>query len=533
MVCTPRDKNPGEVNEAKELGEVVMETGLDELDVVDVELPNNCMRGIEESPASSIFLDNASNPPSSDVAYTDDEQYEDHPLEIDLKRRRSVDPNMEEKIPYRMKKQKKVGEVEVGTDYGDDSRGDCGESRSAAASRKLKNSLKAGQFVVDGRKKVVFEEKCRQMDAGAKFRHGEKWEVLHSKCGKWSTMAEPYNTTRFKAHIGNCKSNHIKGRNGCIDDFFQPQKNSVCTMGALVESTGRPAIKARNQVFLSNHPGVDIDQDIPPIITESLPCLGLREEQNNQISKYISRTLTEGAGSRSDSKVTTELFGKNISYLQLGDRGKQFVQAAQVHSRLWTINCELQAIYSTNCQKVVGTKSTENACPECLAILKSKAFKKAVRTEPAPLALKKYIPHRWRTAATNLAINLAEINGLPGLLEAVSSLSLAIPSAVIDCNIHQDSEKSEWIRFVSDVLAGKHNDQKLLLGLISAANERLRREEHQVGLQNFSYTPFLLQFSSALSVITPEGYRLLATQLQLPTIRHHQCVPLVTCSQCV
>lgn len=90
----------------------------------------------------------------------------------------------------------------------------------------------------------------------------------------------------------------------------------------------------------------------------------------------------------------------------------------------------------------------------------------------------------------------------------------------------QDSEQSEWIRFVSDVLGGKHKDQKLLLGLVSAANEKLRRKERQVGLQNFSYTSFLLQFSSALSVITPEGYRLLGTQVQLPTIRHHQCVPV-------
>lgn len=91
---------------------------------------------------------------------------------------------------------------------------------------------------------------------------------------------------------------------------------------------------------------------------------------------------------------------------------------------------------------------------------------------------------------------------------------------------HQDSEQSEWIRFVSDVLIGKHKDQRLLLGLVAAANEKLRRSERHVGLQNFSYTPFLLQFSSALSVITPEGYRLLGTQLQLPTVRHHQCVPV-------
>ena len=531
MARTPQDKNPNEVDEIEVLDGLVTETRLDELDAADAESSGACTRDIRsESPTSSVY---ASNPPTSDVAYTDVEQHEGHPPEIDLKRKHSDDPSTDEKPPYRMEKRKKVGKAKAGTNDGEDSGGDLGESRSAAASRRLNNSLKAGQFVANGRKKAIFEEKCRQMDDGAKFRYGEKWEVLHSKCGKWSTMTEPYNTTRLKAHISNCKSNGIKGRNSCIDDFFRPQKSLAHAVGASAESSGRPIIKARNQVFLSGRSGVNKHQETPPIITDSLPCLGLREVHNNQIPKYISCTLTEGAGSRSDSNITTELFGNNINYSQLGDRGKQLVQAAQVHSRLWTINRELQAIYSADCQKVVDTTSMESACPKCLAILKSQAFKKALRTEPAPLALKKYIPHRWRTAATNLAINLAEINGLPGLLEAVSPPSPAVPQLVTDCGIHQDSEKSEWIRFVSDVLAGKHNDQKLLLGLISAANERLRREEHQAGLQNFSYTSFLLQFSSALSVITPEGYRLLATQLQLPTIRHHQCVPLIIYSQLI
>lgn len=96
----------------------------------------------------------------------------------------------------------------------------CGGSWSAAGSRKIKELLASGQFVVDERKREVFEGKCRQMDDGVKFHYGEKWEVLHQKCGRWSTMAEPYNTTRFKAHLDNCKSKNTKGHNGCISDFF-------------------------------------------------------------------------------------------------------------------------------------------------------------------------------------------------------------------------------------------------------------------------------------------------------------------------
>ena len=193
-------------------------------------------------------------------------------------------------------------------------------------------------------------------------------------------------------------------------------------MGTLVEDSKRssqPSITARRQVIVGGH-SVNTDPEAPPVIAESLPCLGLREEHNSKIPKYISRALTEGAGSWSDSHVTAELFGDGIKYSELGDKGKQLVQAAQVHSRTWTINRELQAIYSTNCRKAIDITSAESTCPECLGVLRLKAFKKALGTEPAPFGSKKYIPCRWRTAATDLAVNLAEINGLSGLLEAVS-----------------------------------------------------------------------------------------------------------------
>lgn len=427
MVCMSQDADPNEVDEVT-YG-VEMETGLDGANLEGADLCEVDAEDFPQSPASSFSFDDTGCLPSSDVIPPDAEQHDAHPPELASKQEHPTGSDVE-KLPYRTGKQKRIGKVEIGTDD-DDSSEERGESRSATASRKLKESLKSGQFVVNERKRASFEGKCKRMDSGARFRYGEKWEVLHQKCGKWATMTEPYNTTRFKTHLNTCKSKGTKGRNSCIDDFFRPRVDSEC-MGASAKSTKQPVITARNQVVIGHGCSVKADPETPPVITESLPCLGLREEHNHRIPKYISRALTEGAGSQSESRITAQLFGDGTRYSELGDKGRCLVQAAQVHARAWIINRELRAIYSTNCRKSINAMSTESTCPECLGVLGLGAFKKALNVEPVSLASKKYTPYRWRTAATDLAINLSEINGLPGLLEAVSPPSPICPPSVGD-----------------------------------------------------------------------------------------------------
>ena len=350
MAGTSQDSNLNEVDGVKGLDEVEMETETDRGNTEDANPCEACTKGSPESPTSSIFLDDTVYPPSSDV-----ERYGAHLPGSALKRKHSGDHNVEKKPSYGTEKRKRVGEVDIGMD--DDSCEERGESRSAVASRRLKELLKSGHFVVNEQKKTAFEEKCKQMANGARFCYGKKWEVLHLKCGNWSTMTEPYNATRFKIHVNTCKSKDTKGHNSCIDDFFRPQAGPE-RMGTLEKSTKRPSVTARRQVAVGGH-SVNADPAIPPIIAESLPCLGLREEHNGRIPKYISRALTEGAGSQSDSRATAKLFGSGIKYSELGNKGKHLVQAAQVHSRMWTISRELQAIYSTNCRKAINATSVE------------------------------------------------------------------------------------------------------------------------------------------------------------------------------
>ena len=59
-------------------------------------------------------------------------------------------------------------------------------SRSAIAGRRLRESAKAMDFAVDEKKRKRFEEKCVEIDRGAKFRYEDAgWRVLHSQCLKW------------------------------------------------------------------------------------------------------------------------------------------------------------------------------------------------------------------------------------------------------------------------------------------------------------------------------------------------------------
>lgn len=191
-----------------------------------VSLCKDYAKAVPQSPASSILLDNSAHLPSLD--------FEGRTSLPTLKRKCPSSPDLVE-APYERKREKWIGKEEI--EVSDEE--SCGEkmgSRSVVASRKLKELLKSGQFVVDEQKRKVFEEKCEGMGDGVKFRYGEKWEVLHQKCGKWYAMTEPYNTTRFKAHLENCQSKNTKGRNTCISDLFLPRAKSTNT-GSTMKTT--------------------------------------------------------------------------------------------------------------------------------------------------------------------------------------------------------------------------------------------------------------------------------------------------------
>ena len=183
-------------------------------------------------------------------------------------------------------KHQRVCEAGEDSDEGSSGREPDALGRSAEATRKLQELMKSGELVVDEQKRATYEGKCVRMDANARFHYKKKWEILHSKCGKWFTMSEPYNTTKFKLHVAGCRS---KGQNGLIDDFFRRQDRKE--EGVLMKVT-KPG--ARKHIIVGGH-----WLKSSPLLPEPKlqACCGIGEEHNEHIPVYISRALTDGAGS--------------------------------------------------------------------------------------------------------------------------------------------------------------------------------------------------------------------------------------------
>lgn len=315
--------------------------------------------------------------------------------------------------PSRKRSKKRGKELD---DESDDSE-DHALSRSAGASRKLKESLKSGTFVADEGKKERFEKKCRGLDRHAMFRYKESWQVRHSKCSKWVTMREPYNSVRFGEHIKGCKRMGEKGRDGIIHSFFKPRDaKETETMKMAQPSAWKQIVtgafaKPRETLI----PSI-------PFTSNKRPCLGLRKDQDEHIDTYISRVISKGAGSHSDTHVARMLFGDGVKYSELDDVSKRYVAAAQVHSQKWKISRTLGAVFSTSCKEnvTITDKVQSPVCDQCSSLLKLEVFKKALSVQPRSLENLKFTPHRYRNAAINLGINLAKIEGLSNLLEKVS-----------------------------------------------------------------------------------------------------------------
>lgn len=257
-------------------------------------------------------------------------------------------------------------------------------SRSAEVSQKLKEAVRSGTFVVDQEKRGRFEKKCRGLDGHAKFNYKGSWQVRHSKCSKWVKMQEPYNLARFGEHTQGCKRMGEKGRDGTIDLFFKKWDAKETGTTRIAQPSARKQIVAGASAKLR---GTLIKRDPPsiPFLSNKWPCLGLREDQDERIGRYISRVIVEGAGSHSDTHVARELFG--AKYSTLNTISKHYVAAAQVHSQKWKISHALGAVFSADCkEKVIIMNETQSpACDQCLGLLKLDNFKKALNIQPPPL----------------------------------------------------------------------------------------------------------------------------------------------------
>lgn len=82
-----------------------------------------------------------------------------------------------------------------------------GASRSAKASRSLRESVKNGTFELDPMQWQTYLEKLRKLDLHmeAEITQEKGCRVYHSLCSKWNVQQEPYNVANFKGHVASCR----------------------------------------------------------------------------------------------------------------------------------------------------------------------------------------------------------------------------------------------------------------------------------------------------------------------------------------
>ena len=255
-------------------------------------------------------------------------------------------------------------------------------------------------------------------------------------------MSEPYNVTKFKSHLGTCK---VKGneRNTSITNFFGPQDSG----GINAEAKPKITASGRKQIFVGGNTSTPTLTKLPhtnnKLFAQTLPCRGISDVHDPLVSTYISRTVVEGAGSISLQKATKKVYGDNAEYSKLTDDQKAVVAVTQSHLRSWSINRELQVVFSTNCMKFVdqGQRPPKTVCNNCEKVARSDAFRRALRVRPVPLERMKFIPIKYRGAMEDLGAKFAGIRGLSELLQDVSPTISSPAKADVDVGTNNRTQR--------------------------------------------------------------------------------------------
>ena len=370
-----------------------------------------------------------------------------------------------------------------------------GISRSATASRKLKEDMVTGKHVVDEGARTNFEHDCRIADSEAQFRYEqEKWKVFHSSCGKWQTMKEGYSSTRFRDHVNKCKATGSTNRFSTLSGFLSKV----------------PPSKPKTKRNLVVH-----------------PCEGITERSDARVPKLIRRTGADGGGARSVTIIALELFKK--MYFQLSTRRKSIVDKTQMHEWTFRLDRTAIAVHSTSCEKSVTVwddSKGPHTCLTCREMLERDACLKSALRVNMPLDNNfKHLNYRFQGKSD--AERYAKTQGLLSLIEdKVCALSSDSNDIFVNssANLTQDTKNSVCVRYALGVLDGKYQKHEVFTGLVDAMVRARDREEWGVGLQNFEYTPALDEFAHICAITSPEAYRLLQRYFPLRTLRSHQSV---------
>lgn len=228
-----------------------------------------------------------------------------------------------------------------------------GTSRSALASRKLRDKVTSGTYVVQEKRFKSWKEKISDLDPGARFDKGNPRKVLHSRCSTWLLVKEPGDTTRFKQHVETCQAKPV------------PVGGTLTGMGWLKKNVEASDV-GRNT---SRESGKD---------EAKMPCRGVSDMDNPLVDRYLKRTGAGGGGGRSIHAISRERFKKEFKYLTPAE--KEVVQVAQRAEWAWRNDHLNLRVHAMNCECFTSSTSLATSlCTKCKHLLVLKAFTDAIR----------------------------------------------------------------------------------------------------------------------------------------------------------
>ncbi|KAL7281612.1 hypothetical protein ACG7TL_004929 [Trametes sanguinea] len=353
-------------------------------------------------------------------------------------------------------------------------------SEAAQVNRKLKQSMEHGTLAINAVRLKRFKKTCREYDGLAQFRHEKKWQVLHTVCGKWYVMKEPYSAQRFREHVKKCPVRlrelvKMEGR-GEVNEELSAQ-------GGEDTPNTKPLLRT---VTLDHWAKLGWTKEVRnPKRTAAAPDPDRREPDTGE--RALSRSIIipcPGIRDSSDSPIAPELFGdKTLAYSALSEKEKELVLTEQQHQWAWRNDHTAVAVFST------------------ARVLYSKVFRNALRV-PVPEGHNyKFLNTQYRNET--LGTIYTQVHGIRELLK------------------DQSSSDSIFTRFAIMVHEGKfkRKGKAAFLDLVKAMVTLQEREERGVGKQNFNYGPALLEFSQTCSIISLELYRTMHSHFQLPAHR--------------
>ena len=155
-------------------------------------------------------------------------------------------------------------------------------------------------------------------------------------------------------------------------------------------------VAKKKKLSNGNSDNNDSESDSEPDLKE-VPCPGITVSDDPRVLQYLKHTGASGGGGRPLPVIAKALFKKLFSQLSKKKHRKNVVDT-QMNEWKWKNDHENHRVYATSCQQKVVDRSPKPPlpCSECGIVLRSRAFKNAIR-RPVPRDKdSKFINYRFR-----------------------------------------------------------------------------------------------------------------------------------------